>query len=240
MRRPKLASLILLQGLIFDRHGRKMGPAHTRRNGQHFRYYVTHAKQMGVGGPAAYRVAAEPVERHCLSILAEHMAGQARSLDEAEAAASLSNETPEKTVSNHIAEVVIGDAELTIELKNGAILHRSLEQVRHGNDAKLIVGSPAPDCRPAGNQQLVILLQDAALAQALALAKPKLSLDALATKFGRSPERFKRLIRLSYLSTTLVALILRGQQPAHLTSRSLQQLDGLPLAWGEQEALLLT
>jgi hypothetical protein len=42
-----------------------MGPVHTRRNGQRFRCYVTHAKQIGAEGPAAYQVAAEPMERHC-------------------------------------------------------------------------------------------------------------------------------------------------------------------------------
>jgi DNA invertase Pin-like site-specific DNA recombinase len=242
MRRPKLASLSLLQGIIFDRHGRKMGPAHTSRNGQRFRYYVTHAKQMEVGGPAAYRVAAEPMERHCLSILAEHMAGQARSFDEVEAAASLACGVTEqsKIVSEHFAKIVIGDAELTIELMDGSVLQRSLERVRHGNDAQLIIGSASAGNETQGDQQLVILLQDAARAQALAVVKTKLSLDALAAKFGRSPERFKRLIRLSYLSPKIVALILRGQQPTHLTSRSLQHLNGFPLAWGEQEALLLT
>ena len=189
MRRPKLASSSLLQGLIFDRHGRKMGPAHTRRNGQRFRYYVTHAKCIVPGGPAAYRIAAEPIEHHCLTILAEHQAGQVRSIDEANAAAWSTRHPAEKRqlVCDHVRRVVVGDAELNFELLDGAILHRSLERVRHGNDAKLIVGSQAPDDAPIGNQQLIILLQDADRAQALALAKPKLSLDALAAKFGRPP-----------------------------------------------------
>ena len=60
------------------------------------------------------------------------------------------------------------DAELTIELKDGTILQRSLERVRHGNDAQLINGSQALDDEPARNQQLIILLQDAARAQAMA------------------------------------------------------------------------
>jgi len=75
--------------------------------------------------------------------------------------------------------------------------------------------------------------------EALALARPKLSLDQLA-KFGRSPERYKRLLRLSYLSPSIVATVLEGTQPARLTSRFLQNLDGLPLTWSEQEQLLLT
>ena len=242
MRQAKVASSSLLQGLIMDRHGRKMGPAHTKRTGQRFRYYVTHAKCIGTAEPAAYRIAADAIERHCLTILAEHEAGQVCNIDEAVVADASAGSAGEQRqlVCKRISRVVVGDGELTIELKDGAILQRSLERVRHGNDAKLIVGSLAPRSDPAGDQQLIILLQDAARAQALALAKPKLSLDALAATFGRSPERFKRLIRLSYLSPKIVAAILRGQQPKQLSSRSLQHLDGLPLAWTEQEALLLS
>jgi hypothetical protein len=73
----------------------------------------------------------------------------------------------------------------------------------------------------------------------LVLAKPKLSLEQLAAKFGRSPERFKRLLRLSYISPTIVAIVLNGSQPSRLTNRFLQNLDGLPLGWSEQEQLLL-
>jgi hypothetical protein len=242
MRRPKLASSSMLQGLIFDRHGRKMGPAHTRRNGQRFRYYVTHAKQIGAEGAAAYRISAEALERHCFSILVEHTAGQARSFDEAEAAASLAQGRSEQSqlIREHITKVVIADAELTIELKDGAVLRRSLERVRHGNDAKLVIGIAGSVEKIHGSQQLFKLLQDAARAQALALAKPKLALQELAAKFGRSPERFKRLIRLSYISPTIVTAILHGRQPVKLTSRFLQHLDGLPLTWAEQEALLLS
>ncbi|UUR08148.1 recombinase family protein [Sphingomonas glaciei] len=242
MRRPKLATASLLQGLIFDRHGRKMGPVHTTREGQRFRYYVTNAKRIEAGGPIAYRIAAVTIERNCLIIVAEHLAAQVRSIDDgaATAASTPNGGGQRQLICDHVRRVVIGDAELSIELKDGAILRRSLERVRHGNDAKLIVGSPPAEDKPVASSQLVLLLTDAARARELALAKPKLSLDALAAKFGRSPERFKRLIRLGYLSPKIVTAILRGEQPAHLTSRALQHLDGLPLAWSEQEAMLLS
>ncbi|GAA4003719.1 recombinase family protein [Sphingomonas humi] len=241
MRVPKLASASLLQGMIFDQHGRKMSPAHTCRNGQRFRYYVTHAKQIKVGGPAAYRVAAEPMEQHCASLLAEHLAARVTSIDDAGSSELIGTAGGERRTAflQHIRRVVIGDAELTIELADGSTIKRALNRIRHGNDAKLIVGEKTISNQPAGNQQLIILLQDAARAQAFALAKPKLSLEEVAAKFGRSTERFKRLIRLSYLSPKIVESILQGRQPLQLTSKSLQNLDGLPLRWSEQEALLL-
>ena len=81
-RRPKLVSASLLQGIIVNRHDRTMGPTHSRRNGQRFRYYVTHPKCIAEGAPAAYRVAAGAIERQCLSLLAEDYAGAVRSLDD--------------------------------------------------------------------------------------------------------------------------------------------------------------
>jgi DNA invertase Pin-like site-specific DNA recombinase len=241
MRVPKLASASMLQGMIFDQHGRKMGPAHTCRNGQRFRYYVTHAKQIGTAGPVAYRVAAEAIEQHCAALLAEHLAAKVPSIEGADTAKLDGTSNGERRMAflRHVRRVVIGDAELTIELADGSTIKRALDRIRHGNDAKLIVrGTPMSD-QPADNQQLLILLQVAARAQAFALAKPKLSLDELAAKFGRSSERFKRLIRLSYLSPKIVEAIMLARQPTKLTSRSLQNLDGLPLRWSDQEALLL-
>ncbi len=62
VRGPKLVSGSLLQGLIVDRHGRTMGPVHTTRNGQRFRYYVTHPRTIREGDPAPYRLAADAIE----------------------------------------------------------------------------------------------------------------------------------------------------------------------------------
>lgn len=246
MRQPRLVSGSLLQGLIVDRHGRTMGPVHTTRRGQRFRYYVTHPKSVQ-DGPSPYRLAAEELERHCISLLAEHLMSEVTSITDNEHAVQLAkvlragpSGARRDIVVKHVRRVIIGDAELTIELANCAKLHRSLERVRHGNDARLIVGEPARPDTSKADPQLIILLRDAHRAQALAIAKPLLSLNQLAAKFGRSSERFKRLIRLSYLSPNIVAAIIETRQPPQLTSRFLQNLDGLPLSWTEQEQLLLS
>ena len=103
----------------------------------------------------------------------------------------------------------------------------------------LIVGEVTVIDKPSPNPQLIVLLRDARLARILTESKPNLELDRVAKLFGRSTERFKRLLRLSYLSPTIVDAIIGGNQPARLTNRFLQNLDGLPLSWPEQEALLL-
>lgn len=139
----------------------------------------------------------------------------------------------------HLRKVVVGDAELTIELFDGQLLHRSLDRVRRGNDVRLIVGELATQDKPTSNPQLLALLQEAQRARALAMSKPHLPIVQLASKFGLSPDRYKRLVRLSYLSPSIVTALLENRAPAHLTIASLRQLDGLPLYWPEQDQMLL-
>lgn len=149
------------------------------------------------------------------------------------------NEERHRIIRANIRAITIGDAELTMELVTGEMLIRSLERVRHGNDAALIVGPAIHPHGPKADPQLLILLRNAQRAQRLALAKPKLTLQQLAAKFGRSPERYKRLLRLSYLSPRIVTTLIEGTQPERLTNRCLQNLDRLPLGWSDQEQLLL-
>jgi DNA invertase Pin-like site-specific DNA recombinase len=246
IRGPKLVSNSLLQGIIVDRHQRRMGPVHSTRSGQRFRYYATHPKTLEKDGPAAYRLAADALERRCCDLVVEHLASQVTTVDgKAElqrVAATLTdgpNEERRTIIRDNIRAITIGDAELTMELLTGEILVRSVERVRHGNDVALIVRPANQPQEPKPDRQLLILLRDAHRAQALAIAKPKLTLQQLAAKFGRSPERYKRLLRLSYLSPRIVTTVLEGTQPERLTNRFLQNLDGLPLSWPEQEQRLL-
>ena len=109
--------------------------------------------------------------------------------------------------------------------------------VRHGNDARLVTGESDQERTPT--PQLIKLMRDAHRAREFALKKPTVPLDRLAAEFGRSPERFKRLVRLSYLSPTIVEQILSGDQPPELTSVRLQNLDGLPRCWARQHEVLL-
>ena len=246
VRGPKLVSASLLQGLIVDRHGRTMGPVHTTRNGQRFRYYVTHPKTIKEGDAKAYRLAADAVEKICCALLTNRIAEQVSSVDGATVASRLAAQlssgehgTRRELIIEQVRKITIGDATLTLVLNDGTTFEHTLNRIRHGNDAKLIVGELVQPDQPKSNPQLVLLLQEAHRARVMATAKPNLDLDRLAKTFGRSTERYKRLLRLSYLSPSIVTAIIDGHQPEHLTSRFLQHLDGLPSSWDQQEALLL-
>ena len=246
MHGPRLTSASLLQGLIVDRHDRRMGPVHTRRSGQRYRYYATHPSAMSEGGEPPYRLPANQLERLCCELLAAHFANQVSSFDDAAAARELartlanpSSRESRQIFIEQVRCVTIGDGMLEMTIVDGTRIECSVERLRHGNDAKLIVGDVLK-AESRADPQLVKLLQDAHRARALALAKPNQPVEKLAKAFGRSTMRYKRLLRLSYLSPKIVASILEGTQPQTMTGRFLQNLDGLPIGWTEQEAMLLT
>jgi hypothetical protein len=178
--------------------------------------------------------------------LAAHLGSQVTSFDDAatamEMARTLANPSSRESRQifiEQVTRVTIGDAMLEMTLVGGTRIERSVARLRHGNDAKLIVGDVVKAAKRA-DPQLVKLLQDAHRARALALAKPHQPVEKLAKAFGRSTMRYKRLLRLSYLSPKIVASIFEGTHPRTMTGRFLQKLDGLPIGWAEQEALLLT
>ena len=142
-------------------------------------------------------------------------------------------------IIERVRRVTVGDGMLSLLLNDGTTLERSIERVRHGNEARLVIGEAQPEERPVPDPQLIVLLPGAQRARALALSKPALTLQRLAQEFGRSAERYKRLLRLSYLSPAIVAAIIEARQPAHLTNRYLQNVDRLPHDWASQEAMLL-
>ena len=245
MHGPRLTSASLLQGMIVDRHGRRMGPVHTRRNGQRYRYYATHSRGMIDSDEPPYRLPANQLEQLCCELLAAHFRDQVSSFDDAaavrELARTLANPSSRESRQIFIERVScvrIGDGTLRVMLVEGSHIERSLGRLRHGNDAKLIVGEVAK-AESRTDPQLIKLLQDAHRARTLALSKPNQPIEKLADSFGRSTMRYKRLLRLSYLSPKVVVAILEAAQPATMTGRLLQNLDGLPIGWAEQEVMLL-
>ncbi|MBW0145767.1 recombinase family protein [Sphingomicrobium clamense] len=243
---PKLRSNSMLQGLIKDHLDRPMGPVHTVRNGQRHRYYVTHPKGVATGDPAPLRMPADKLEALCGKLLAEHWNSKVGSIDDAEAVQTPAElllkgtaEERRKLFLHHVLKVLIGDGKLMLTLNDGSRLERTVKKLRHGNDAQLIVSEPEQSVGAAADPQLVKLMQDAYQARELALTKPMTPIDKLAKKFGRSTERFKRLVRLSYLSPEIVSAIIEGRAATALKARDIQNLNGIPLSWIEQEQIFL-
>ena len=64
------------------------------------------------------------------------------------------------------------------------------------------------------------------------------SLQALAAREGLPPSELSRLLPLAFLSPGIVAAILAGTQPPHLTAEYLKRFSDMPLSWRAQTVAL--
>jgi hypothetical protein len=64
------------------------------------------------------------------------------------------------------------------------------------------------------------------------------SLEALAAREGLMPSEVSRLLPLAFLSPGIIAAILTGTQPPHLTAENLKRFSALPLSWNGQRTAL--
>jgi site-specific DNA recombinase len=91
----------------------------------------------------------------------------------------------------------------------------------------------APGATPA-DHALVRMLVRAHNLRAKLLQSGEHSLTVTACSEGISRSYLTRLARLAFLAPEIVAAILDGRQPAHLTAARLSRLTRLPLDWSEQ------
>lgn len=87
------------------------------------------------------------------------------------------------------------------------------------------------------DQKLVKLLIEAMAVQRLVLASPQSSLNQLAKQEKRCRTQLARLLRLSWLSPSIVTAILGGNQPTNLNRVRLLSCN-FPVDWSDQEILL--
>ena len=64
------------------------------------------------------------------------------------------------------------------------------------------------------------------------------SIEDMAKSENISPSFVSRILRLAYLSPTIVEAILDGKYPAHLTMKDL--MEPLPVDWSMQEKIFLS
>jgi site-specific DNA recombinase len=241
----------LLSGLLWDPAGRKMSPTHGCKNKQRYRYYVTvtaHYEKT----QSPFRFSAHAIELIVVDRLASWLddasaqacPGSAASEVQEELAAAGSdalalragtNSEKRSVLLRRISRIDLSDSTVAIELIGvEARLTAQLGQVRRGNDVRIVIRASSPMPAKPQNEELVHMLADARAAQHLALSKPDHSLADLARSAGRSERVFKRMLRLSYLSPSIVQAILEGDEPPSLTCRGLHRISSIPIAWEEQ------
>ncbi|GAO39522.1 hypothetical protein SCH01S_33_00090 [Sphingomonas changbaiensis NBRC 104936] len=253
-RRAKQPSL--LSGLLYDSNGGRMTPSHAVKNGQRYRYYITLADHRGPGRPAC-RVPAQAFEDAVCERLAQWLSTERLDNDtDAECvreaifraerdAATLRNGTPpdkRAIVLTLVQRVDVGEQSFAVTLKSAegkdaSKLAAAFAQIRVGNDVKMLIRSGDNTQLVVRDEQLVQTIADARAAQQMAHRFPDRPLSELAAIAGRSPARFKHLLRLSHLAPGVIMSVMEGQTPAALAGTGIHKVTGIPLAWAEQQRL---
>jgi DNA invertase Pin-like site-specific DNA recombinase len=112
-------------------------------------------------------------------------------------------------------------------------------RVRRGHQLRLVIPGPE-DTRAKPRRRdakLIALVAEAHQARELVLSNPKKSIAGVAREEGPCRTRLAKLVALSCLAPDIVASIVEGRQPEHLTAARLMSKP-LPLVWGDQRRAL--
>lgn len=101
----------------------------------------------------------------------------------------------------------------------------------------LLLKRTKADATNKPNPRLIGLLKKARLAQAALDAREVMQISELARKVHCHPKKFTSLVRLNYLAPDIIASILDGTQPPHITCEFLRN-SNLPMDWRLQRRLL--
>ena len=110
---------------------------------------------------------------------------------------------------------------------------------RSGVEIKLVITPGAQRSRPARLDPVLIKAVARGHLWFDDLATGRVaSIQAIADREGIREGYIRRLVGLAFLAPSIIALILRGEQPIDLTAEGLTRRIKLPLSWIEQQQLL--
>jgi site-specific DNA recombinase len=251
----------LLSGLVHDGHGRSMCPSHAVKAGKRYRYYITHPRHIAVGDPSAGRVPAHDFEQGVVRLVGTFLENrnavasalanmtEAEQIEQAQGAAeraarSLSASTPGQQrglLLRWVERIDIDQSCMRIEIRldEGCThnIEAAVHRVRRGNDVALHIQPDQKSFDRPRDEPLVALIADARAARLAVINAPEQSIDAVASSVGVGVNRFKRLIRISYLAPSIIEAILDGSQPGDLTVPHLNTVANIPRSWDAQKKM---
>jgi site-specific DNA recombinase len=228
--RTRQSSDALLAGKLYDDSGNRMSPTWARKGSKCWRYYVSQAALQGDKSKAGsiLRVPAADVE----TLVAE----------------TLRKQSPDRAVSQAdirdlIDRVVIGRATIQIQLLEVAegtncarILtlpwtrpspYRKREVIQGANDAKTY----ARPMRANARAILIEALGDAHRWLDELLSEPRLTLESIASREGKTDRSIRMTLSLAFLAPEIVKAAVEGRLPRGF---GLKRLVDLPMAWPDQ------
>jgi site-specific DNA recombinase len=235
-KRTRQSSEALLAGKLYDDGGNRMSPTCARKGSKRWRYYVSQAALRGDKSKAGsiLRVPAAYVETLVAEALGKSYPDGKLSLDRA---------ASQTDIRELIDRVVIGRAAIRIQLSevadgsDGARIltlpwslpspHRKREVIQATNNANI-------NARPTRANARAILIE--ALREAHRwldelLSDPRLTLESLASREGKTDRSIRMTLSLAFLAPDIVKAAVEGRLPRGF---GLKRLVDLPMAWPDQ------
>jgi site-specific DNA recombinase len=229
-KRTRQSSDALLAGKLYDDGGNRMSPTWARKGSKRWRYYVSQAALQGDKSKTAsiLRVPAADVEELV-----------------AEAVGNLSPDhaASQTDIRNLIDRVVIGRATIRIQLPevaegtDGARIltlpwtrpspYRKREILQGADDVKTYARPIPANARAI----LIEALRDAHRWLDELLSDPRLTLESLASREGRTARSIRMTLSLAFLAPDIVKAAVEGRLPRGF---GLKRLVDLPMAWPDQ------
>lgn len=237
------ASRALLMGKIYDDRGNVMKPAHSRKNGLRYPYYISRALVDGRKTEAGtvHRVAASDIEPKIIDALKScdfvvppplESDGKNSSINDARV-----------LITNIVARIVIETHQIVIDLAEdvGASLGKPricIPWKRKPPRAKREIILPYTDI--SKDQRPIKAKARASLIRAIAMARAWLQelitgrisdTGAIAVREGRSERSVQMVLSLAFLAPEIVEAAVAGKLPRGM---GVTRLMDLPPAWSEQ------
>jgi site-specific DNA recombinase len=228
-KRTRQSSDALLTGRFYDDSDRRMSPTWAKKGSKRWRYYVSQAAQQGDKSKAAsiLRVPAADVEKLVAEAVGKHSSSDASPAD----------------IRNLIDRVVISRATIRIHLSevaegsDGARIlmlpwtrpspYRKREIIQGANDAKTCARPMPANARAI----LIEALRNAHRWLDELLSDPRLTLESLASREGRTARSIRMTLSLAFLAPEIVKAAVEGRLPRGF---GLKRLVDLPMAWPDQ------
>jgi site-specific DNA recombinase len=229
-KRTRQSSDALLAGKLYDDGGNRMSPTWAGKGSKRWRYYVSQAALQGDKSKAgsSLRVPAADVEELV-----------------AEAVGKLSSDCAASQIDirNRIDRVVISHATIRIQLSEvaeekdgGRILtlpwtppspYRKREIIQGADDGKTYARPMPANARAI----LIEALGDAHRWLDELLSDPRLTLDSIASREGKSERSIRMTLSLAFLAPEIVKAAVEGRLRRGF---GLKRLVNLPMAWPDQ------
>jgi site-specific DNA recombinase len=229
-KRTRQSSDALLAGKLYDEGGNRMSPTWARKGSKRWRYYVSQAALQGDKSKAAsiQRVPAADVEALVAAALGK------LSPDRAASQTDIRNLIDRAVISHatiriHLSEVADGsDGARILTLPwTRPSPYRKREIIQGANDAKTYVRPMPVNARAI----LIEALRDAHCWLDELLSDPRLTLESLASREGKTVRSIRMTLSLAFLAPEIVKAAVEGRLPRGF---GLKRLVDLPMAWPDQ------